>query len=30
MVDRSSPEFQEALDLYRNAPLLELGRMAYA
>jgi len=30
MVDRSSPEFREALDLYRQAPLLELGRMADA
>ena len=26
--DRSAGEFREALDLYQNAPLLELGRMA--
>ena len=30
MIDRSSPEFREYLDLYENAPLLELGAMADA
>jgi cyclic dehypoxanthinyl futalosine synthase len=30
MVDRSSGEFLEALDLYQHAPLLELGQMADA
>ncbi|HXJ30067.1 MAG TPA: cyclic dehypoxanthinyl futalosine synthase [Gemmatimonadales bacterium] len=30
MVDRTSPEFQEALELYEQAPLLELGRLADA
>ena len=29
-IDRSSGEFRDALDLYQNAPLLELGRMADA
>jgi cyclic dehypoxanthinyl futalosine synthase len=29
-VDRSSSEFREALDLYRRAPLLELGALADA
>ncbi len=29
-VDRSSAEFREALDLYRRAPLLELGALADA
>jgi cyclic dehypoxanthinyl futalosine synthase len=29
-VDRSSPEFREALELYQRAPLLELGAMADA
>jgi cyclic dehypoxanthinyl futalosine synthase len=29
-IDRNSPEFREALDLYRNAPLLELGARADA
>lgn len=28
MIDRSSTEFREALDLYQNAPLLELGELA--
>ena len=28
MIDRSSPEFREYLDLYENAPFLELGAMA--
>jgi cyclic dehypoxanthinyl futalosine synthase len=30
MVDRTSPEFQETLELYERAPLLELGRLADA
>jgi len=30
MLDRTSPEFQEALELYERAPLLELGRLADA
>src|SRR5215467_5250921 len=30
MVDRASPEFREALELYERAPLLELGRLADA
>ena len=30
MVDRASPEFMEALELYERAPLLELGRLADA
>jgi cyclic dehypoxanthinyl futalosine synthase len=30
MVDRTSPEFKEALELYERAPLLELGRLADA
>ncbi len=29
-IDRNSPVFREALDLYRNAPLLELGARADA
>jgi cyclic dehypoxanthinyl futalosine synthase len=29
-VDRTSGEFRDALDLYENAPLLELGRLADA
>src|SRR6185369_17502975 len=28
MVDRTSPEFKNFLELYEKAPLLELGRMA--
>src|SRR4029077_8895664 len=30
MVDRTSPEFRSFVDLYRNAPLLELGAAADA
>ncbi len=30
MVDRAAPEFREALELYKRAPLLELGRLADA
>jgi cyclic dehypoxanthinyl futalosine synthase len=30
MVDRTAPEFREALELYERAPLLELGRLADA
>jgi cyclic dehypoxanthinyl futalosine synthase len=30
MLDRTSPEFQEVLELYERAPLLELGRLADA
>ncbi|MFQ5550362.1 MAG: radical SAM protein, partial [Gemmatimonadales bacterium] len=30
MIDRDSPEFLGFLDLYQNAPLLELGAMADA
>jgi cyclic dehypoxanthinyl futalosine synthase len=30
MIDRSSSEFRSFLDLYENAPLLELGQMANA
>ncbi len=30
MIDRASPEFREALELYERAPLLELGRLADA
>jgi len=30
VIDRSSPEFREYLDLYENSPLLELGAMADA
>ena len=30
MLDRTSAEFKEALDLYERAPLLELGRLADA
>ncbi len=30
MIDRTSAEFQSYLDLYENAPLLELGQMANA
>jgi cyclic dehypoxanthinyl futalosine synthase len=30
MLDRTSAEFQEALELYERAPLLELGRLADA
>ncbi|MBM4188205.1 MAG: dehypoxanthine futalosine cyclase [Gemmatimonadetes bacterium] len=30
MIDRQSPEFLEVVDLYRRAPLLELGRLADA
>lgn len=29
MIDRSSPEFRACLDLYENAPLLELGALAH-
>src|SRR5262249_18814078 len=30
MVDRASPQFREALELYERAPLLELGQLADA
>jgi len=28
MIDRSTPEFREFLELYQTAPLLELGSLA--